>query len=97
MHSRKVEQQLLSQDDHGKLEATPNARERRGLPVEHDDYAVTKLHGFVERCLFRVRRYLRAEVVLRIPGPAGALAANDFGMYCKTHAHMHTLRCELRS
>ena len=55
------------------------------------------LHSFEERRFLRVRGNLRAEVVLRIPGPAGALAANDFGMYCKTHAHMHTLRCELRS
>ena len=25
--------------------------------------------------------------LLRIPGPAGALAANDFGMYCKKRTH----------
>ena len=39
-----------------------------------------------------------AEVVLyEYLAQQGAVAANDFGMYCKTHAHMHTLRCELRS
>ena len=48
---------------------------------------LSKLHGFEERRFLRVRGNLRAEVVLRIPGPAGALAANDFGMYCKKRTH----------
>ena len=97
MHGCEIEEQLLSLDDRSLLEATPDARENDRVLVEHHDHALSLLHSFEERRFLRVRGNLRAEVVLRIPGPAGALAANDFGMYCKTHAHMHTLRCELRS
>ena len=35
---------------------------------------LSKLHGFEERRFLRVRGNLRAEVVLRIPGPARGLS-----------------------
>ena len=40
VHGREIEQQLLPQDDHGFLEATPDAFERRSLLVEHNDHAL---------------------------------------------------------
>ena len=40
VHGREIELQLLPQDDHGFLEATPDAFERRSLLVEHNDHAL---------------------------------------------------------
>ena len=40
VYGREIEQQLLPQDDHDFLEATPDAFERSSLLVEHNDHAL---------------------------------------------------------
>ena len=40
VYGREIEQQLFPQDNHGFLEATPDAFERRSLLVEHNGHAL---------------------------------------------------------